>query len=48
MDKLHSDHWNNYWEKGTVTSFYKKFAGNYAGAIKTHWNNILKDVKNKD
>ena len=37
MNRLSSKHWSNYWDKGTVTTFYKKFNDNYDGEIKEHW-----------
>jgi ubiquinone/menaquinone biosynthesis C-methylase UbiE len=46
MTKLNSEHWSNYWEKGTITTFYKKFSGNYDGEIKAHWDSVFKDINN--
>jgi ubiquinone/menaquinone biosynthesis C-methylase UbiE len=46
MTKLNSEHWSNYWEKGTITTFYKRFLGNYDGEIKEHWDTVFKDISN--
>ncbi len=44
MVKLNSKQWTNYWQKGTLTTFHKKFENNYDGEIKKHWNSIFKKL----
>lgn len=46
MNRLSSEHWSNYWDKGTVTTFYKKFNDNYDGEIKTHWHTAFAQLPN--
>lgn len=45
MDRLDAKHWTNYWQKGTVTTFHKKFENNYDGEIKLHWNEVFGELK---
>ena len=47
MDKLNAKQWSNYWEKGTVTTFHKKFENNYDGEIKAHWNKQFVDLESQ-
>ncbi len=47
MNRLSSEHWSNYWDKGTVTTFYKKFNDNYDGEIKEHWQEAFSQLSEK-
>ncbi|WP_395374186.1 class I SAM-dependent methyltransferase [Marinicella sp. W31] len=38
MKTLSADKWSQYWQKGTITTFHKKFENNYDGSIKKHWD----------
>ncbi len=46
MNRLSSEHWSNYWDKGTVTTFYKKFNNNYDKEIKSHWEKAFSQLPN--
>lgn len=46
MAKLNSQQWSNYWQKGTITTFHRKFENNYDSEIKSHWYKIFKQLKN--
>ena len=45
MKTLSADKWSQYWQKGTITTFHKKFENNYDGNIKAHWDQEFTRLK---
>lgn len=43
-DRLTAQEWSRYWQHGTLTTFRGRFADNYEGRIREHWQRVLDDV----
>ena len=42
--RLTEEQWSRYWRHGTVTTFRGRFADNYEGRIRDHWQRLLDKV----
>ncbi|CAM3902444.1 class I SAM-dependent methyltransferase [Shewanella aquimarina] len=39
-----SQHWDEYWQQGHLTSFGDSFSGNYSGVLETNWHHDFNDL----
>ena len=40
-DRLSTDQWSRYWEKGTITTFHGRFGENYDGPVRDFWHGLF-------
>ncbi|MYE24705.1 MAG: class I SAM-dependent methyltransferase [Gammaproteobacteria bacterium] len=40
-ERLGAEEWATYWQKGTITTFHGRFAGNYDGAVREYWQGLF-------
>ena len=40
-ERLGAKEWAAYWQKGTITTFHGRFAGNYDGAVREYWQGLF-------
>ncbi len=44
MAMNHSDHWSDYWSRGSLTSLPQDFAANYDGEVAGFWQQVFRGV----
>ena len=43
-ERLGAKEWAAYWQKGTITTFHGRFAGNYDGAVRDYWQALFSSL----